>query len=192
MTPRRPLKFADVDGGMEALHPPRTMSPKELGDTVAHFVWESFSDFLVAPEMAELLAALELEVDGGVPPERETGELLIFHLWAHTRAIQLSFVRRGPEEQVREGLDALHRAVFEDMVENGTPEAQLPVFEQRVSARYAEYHAAAADSDEALGKAAAAHLGSEAPSPEAARILMERAVEVANPLRDFLADVDLE
>ena len=37
-----------------------------------------------------------------------------------------------PPGTVRDVLDQLHRAVFEDMIANGTPRAQIPVFEQRV------------------------------------------------------------
>jgi hypothetical protein len=104
----------------------------------------------------------------------------------------LAFLGRAPDQRIREGLDALHRAVFEDMVEHGTPESQLPLFEQRVSARYAEYHQAAAESDGLLGKAASRHLKGEEPMGDALPdAIRERAVAVANPLKDFLEDVEL-
>ena len=91
---------------------------------------------------------------------------------------------------VRHGLDALHRAVFEDMVAHGTPVSQLPIFEQRVSARYAEYHQAAAESDRKLGEAVSRHLTTD-PKKRTVNAITERAIAVAHPLRDFLEDVEL-
>lgn len=173
------------------------MSPRALAEHVAHMVWESFSDFLSDPEVRETLGTLGLEFEEGIPDERTSGELLIFHLWAHTRAVQLAFQSRGDGSLLREILDTLHRAVFEDMTENGMPKAHLPVFEQRVSARYAEYYQAAGVSDERVGRVAAAHLplgrtraGRERAA--AAGLLTRRALELANPLRDFLEEVELE
>jgi hypothetical protein len=90
-------------------------------------------------------------------------------------------------------LDAFHAAIFQDMVDNGTPQAQVPLFEQRVGARYAEYYAAAGRSDGDLGKAVARHLAGSRRSPDSlAEALTERAIAVANPLRDFLEEVELE
>jgi hypothetical protein len=140
-----------------------------------------------------MLERLGLPVEDGLPPERFTEELLIFHMWVHSRAVQLSFVRRVPDPIIREILDHLHRAIFEDMVTNGTTKSRIPVFEQRVSARYAEYYAAAEASDDSVGVAALEHLlGGRPQSPqEAARVLTERAVVMASPLRDFLEGVDV-
>jgi hypothetical protein len=189
-------RFLDPDsvsGGIQELPAPNPMTPAELGDTLARLVWESFSDFLLSPELAEILQESGVAVDEGVPPQRESEEILIFHLWAHTRAIQLSFHGREDEGVVKEALDALHRAVFEDMIEHGTPGAQIPVFEQRVSVRYSEYHAAAAFSDERVGLAALGHLAARgvSGSRQGAALLTERAIEVAHPLRDFLDEVRL-
>lgn len=185
----------DID--LDALREPRTLdpepgatSPEALGEHLAHMVWESFSDFLTDPAMRELLEGIGVELPGGVPDEHTAGELMIFQLWAHTRAAQLGFHSRLDEAQVRRILDVLHQAVFEDMVENGLPPVQLPVFEQRVGVRYAEYHAAAQISDEEVGRALLGHLaGHDEGGTAAARILTERAIEVANPLRDFLEDI---
>jgi len=177
-----------------AFHLGGSVVPKELGDTLARLVWESFSDYLVEPTTGTLLTDLGIPApDEGVLDEHSAGELLILHLWAHTRAVQLSFFRRAPEPLVRATLDSLHRAVFDDMVSNGTPPHHLPVFEQRVSARYAEYYEGAEVSDERVGEVAARHL---AATPERdlttpARALADRAVEVANPLRDYLDDLEL-
>jgi hypothetical protein len=77
------------------------------------------------------------------------------------------------------------------MVQHGTPSGQLPLFEQRVGARYAEYHQAAATSDERLGEAVSRHLVGSATRDELIDAIRERAVAVANPLRDFLEDVEL-
>ncbi len=112
-------------------------------------------------------------------------------MWAHTRGAQLAFMGRAPDERIKEGLDALHSAVFEDMVENGTPESQLPLFEQRVSARYAEYNQASAESDAKLGVSVSRHLLGNLARESTSEAIRERAIAVANPLRDFLEDVEL-
>ncbi len=172
---------------------PRTMTPAELGDSLARLVWESFSDFLSHEDVETPLPATRTLADeAGDLDERTAEEALIFFMWAHTRGVQLAFLGRAPDHRIRKGLDELHRAVFEDMVEHGTPRAQLPLFEQRVSARYAEYHHAAAESDARLGEAVSRHLVLS--SDEAVSIadaIAERAIAVANPLRDFLEDVEL-
>lgn len=171
---------------------PSSMTTDELGDNLARLVWESFSDFLAHEDVETPLpddAALE---DDGTPDGQAAEEALIFFMWAHTRGAQLAFLGRTPDQVIRRGLDALHRAVFEDMVSHGTPRAQLPIFEQRVSARYAEYHQAASESDGRLGEAVSCHLGgTPAECRRMAAAIAERAVAVANPLRDFLEEVEL-
>jgi len=169
------------------------MTPGELGDTVARLVWESFLDDLENPELAGHLQALQVPVEEGRMPERAMEELLIFHLWAHSRAIQLAFYDRTDPDLIRETLDTLHRAIFDDMVTGGTPRAQIPVFEQRVSARYAEFYGAANVSDEAVGEAVAIHLAGDRSSPPGGTVLAlrTRAVEVSGPLRDYLEEVEL-
>src|SRR5687768_684489 len=163
--------------------PPRTMTPEELGDTLARLVWESFSDFVSEGDAEISLGELGVASHDGVPDEVPAEEALIFLMWAHTRGVQLAFVGRSPDPLVKRGLDALHRAVFEDMAQNGTPQSQLPIFEQRVSARYAEYHQAAAKSDARLGEAVVRHLTSRDDDPVLSRAVSERAIAVANPLR---------
>jgi hypothetical protein len=168
------------------------MTTRELGDTLARLVWESFSDFIADGDAENLLGDLGLTEEDGVPAEAPAEEILIFLMWAHTRGIQMAFIGRSDEVLVREGLDAFHAAIFEDMVTNGTPRSQLPLFEQRVGARYAEYYAAAGQSDDSLGKAAARHVaGRDASTESMADALRERAIEVANPLKDFLEEVEL-
>ncbi|HIC54157.1 MAG TPA: hypothetical protein EYO97_10030, partial [Gemmatimonadetes bacterium] len=125
---------------------PQTMTPGELGDSLARLVWESFSDFVSREDVETPLPDEDTISDDIGSAHRTAEEALIFFMWAHTRGAQLAFLGRAPDQRIREGLDALHKAVFEDMVEHGTPESQLPLFEQRVSARYAEYHQAAAES----------------------------------------------
>jgi hypothetical protein len=175
-----------------AFSAPQNMTPDELGDTLARLVWESFSDFITDGDAEVLLGGLGLTRDDGMPIEAQAEEILIFLMWSHTRGLQLAFVGRSDRELVREGLDMFHSAIFEDMVENGTPRTQIPLFEQRVSARYAEYYAAARKSDAHLGRAVAKHLArSETGTDSLAVALQERAVAVANPLKDFLEEVEL-
>ena len=170
---------------------PQTMTPEELGDSLARLVWESFSDFLAQEDVETPLPDVSTLDDDDGTAHRTAEEALIFFMWAHTRGAQLAFMGRAPDERIREGLDALHSAVFEDMVKNGTPESQLPMFEQRVSARYAEYHQASAESDDKLGEAVTRRLIGHAAAAAASEAIRERAIAVANPLRDFLEDVEL-
>lgn len=171
---------------------PHTMTPRQLGDDIARLVWESFSDFIAEGDAEALLGELGIQVEGGIPYEHAAEEMLIFFMWAHTRGVQQAFLSRTPEGLVREGLDALHAAVFEDMVKHGTPRVQLPLFEQRVGARYAEYYSAAGASDLAVGAAVVRHLTNRTEHPDTlSQALAERAVAVAHPLRDFLEDVEL-
>jgi len=182
-------EMTDENSGFSA---PQHMTPEEVGDILARLVWENFSDFIADGDAEVLLGHLGLTGEDGLPAEATAEEILIFLMWAHTRGLQLAFVGRSEEDLVREGLDAFHSALFEDMVDNGTPRSQVPLFEQRVSARYAEYYAAARRSDAHLGKAVARHLsGSQSSSDELAAALQERAIAVANPLKDFLEEVDL-
>ena len=167
------------------------MTPAELGDNLARLVWESFSDFLSHDDVETPLTDVDTLYDEDGGTHRTAEEALIFFMWAHTRGAQLAFMGRSPEDLIRAGLDAMHQAVFEDMVQNGTPSGQLPLFEQRVSARYAEYHQAAAGSDTQLGQAVARHLVGDASREALVDAIRERAVAVANPLRDFLEDVEL-
>jgi hypothetical protein len=168
------------------------MTPGELGDSLATLVWESFSDFLAKEDVETPLPETFSTEEDKSPTKHTVEESLIFFMWAHTRGVQLAFLGRAPEERIREGLDALHRAVFEDMVEHGTPSNQLPFFEQRVGARYSEYHMAASVSDERLGEAVCRHLtGDPKDCMHMATAMTERAVAVANPLRDFLEEVEL-
>jgi len=171
---------------------PETMTPHELGDSLARLVWESFSDFLSREDVETPLPDIDTLYDDVDAAHHTAEEALIFFMWAHTRGAQLAFLGRAPDQRIRAGLDALHRAVFEDMVEHGTPKAQLPIFEQLVSARYAEYHHAAAESDGRLGEAVSRHLAMAAERPEImSDALRERAIAVANPLKDFLEEVEL-
>ncbi len=155
---------------------PHTMTPSELGDNLARLVWESFSDFVSQEDVETPLPDIDTLYDDDGSAVRTTEEALIFFMWAHTRGAQLAFLRRAPDELIRQGLDAMHRAVFE----------------QRVSARYAEYHQAASESDLHLGQAVSRHLTNGAAQREGLiNAIRERAVAVANPLRDFLEDVEL-
>ena len=170
---------------------PQTMTTHELGDSLARLVWESYADFLSKDDVETPIPDVDTLYDDDGTSDRTAEEALIFFMWAHTRGVQLAFLGRTPEERIKEGLDALHTAVFEDMVENGTPSSQLPLFEQRVSARYAEYHQAAAESDEKLGQAVSRHILGGVVRDSTSLAIRERAVAVAHPLRDFLEEVEL-
>ncbi len=170
---------------------PQTMTPYELGDSLARLVWESFSDFVAKEDVDASVPGVDTLDDDDGTDHRTAEEALIFFMWAHTRGAQLAFLGRAPDQRIRRGLDALHSAVFEDMVENGTPETQLPIFEQRVSTRYAEYNQAASESDDKLGEAVSRHLLGGVVRESTTQAIRERAVAVANPLRDFLEDVEL-
>ena len=171
---------------------PRTITPDGLADDLAVLVWESFTDFVSEWGGSSRLAELGLVDDEEQPDRRAVEEALIFLMWAHTRGTQQAFVGRAPADLLKQTLDGLHDAVLEDMVDNGTPREQLPQFEKRVSARYTEYHTAAAVSDVALGEAVVHHLtGDPNASEPVTQAVTERAVEVTGPLRDYLEDVDL-
>ncbi len=177
---------------MDQFRAPTSMTPEELGDSLARLVWESFTDFLAHGDAEIGLEELGVPTEDGIPNEGAVEESLIFLMWAHTRGAQLAFTGRAAQETLKQGLDSLHRAVFEDLVKNGTPAAQLPLFEQKIAARYAEYHRAAAKADSALGRAVVGHLAtSGAADPELAHAMANRALAVANPLRDFLEEVEL-
>lgn len=167
------------------------MTPDELGDSLARLVWENFSDFIAKGDAEISLADLGVPTEDGIPERHASEEALIFIMWCHTRGAQLAFLQRTPEELVRNGLDAMHRAIFEDMVENGCSRSHLPIFEQRVSARYTEYNGAATISDAYVGETVVRHLMSAEPVDRASTAVTERAIAVANPLRDFLEEVEL-
>jgi hypothetical protein len=186
------LLKTNIKDAVREFRAPRSMTPEELGDSLARLVWESFSDFVAENEPDFTLTDLLAASGDGVTQGHAAEEALVFFMWAHTRGTQLAFIGRASDELVRRGLDIMHRAVFDDMVFHGTPSSQLPIFEQRVSARYSEYAAAAELSDARLGRAVVRHLTGSDEAPESAiKAVIERAIAVANPLRDFLADVEL-
>ncbi len=181
-----------MTGDEPGFQAPQTITPDGLADDLTVLVWESFTDFISEWESSSDLAGPGLIDDKGQPDQRAVEEALIFLMWAHTRGTQQAFVGRAPADLITMALDGLHDAVLEDMVDNGTPRAQLPFFEKRVSARYAQYHSAAAVSDVALGEAVVHHLIGSSDSPEPfTQAVTERAVEVTGPLRDYLEDVQL-
>jgi hypothetical protein len=190
--------------------PGAPMTPTELGEHAAHLVWETYSDFMVSEGLHSLVTALAIPTVDGIAEEQPAKELLIYHLWAHTRAIQLALGERGEDVAIlRLALDELHRAFFEDLEGAGYPRASLPLFEQRIAARYAEYYAAAEQADEMVGEAVLEHLLSRAPEGEGstggglpsgngrrefgpeATLLTHRAIEISRPFRDYLEHVVL-
>lgn len=186
------IRLSEDRSAMEGFRAPRSMTTDELGHTLAHLVWESFSDFLANGDAEISLSELGIATEDGVPDPHAIEEALIFIMWAHTRGAQIAFVGRAADSLLRKGLDAFHAAVFDDMVTQGTAPPHLPLFEQRVGARYAEYHQAAAASDTRLGEAVVRHLAhDDLPHERLAHAVRDRAVAVVRPLTDFLEDVDL-
>ena len=118
---------------------PQTITPDGLADDLAVLVWESFTDFISEWEGTSTLADPGLIDDDGQLDPRAVAAALIFLMWAHTRGAQQAFVGRAPADLLKRALDGLHDAVLEDMVDNGTPRAQLPHFEKRVSTRSDEF-----------------------------------------------------
>mgnify|MGYP001024519138 CR=1 FL=1 len=165
----------------------RAMSPGELGDSLARFVWESFTDFLerdpAAGDGSPGMGAVSIR-------DLVAEELLILFLWVHTQVCQQAFGGRADPARVRAVLDEMHRAVFEDLEARGFSRAQLPLFEQLVSARYSEYYAAASGRAETVGEVAARHVSGTKPVPAwLPRALAEATISTAGPLRDYLDEV---
>ena len=167
------------------------MSAEELGENLAQLVWESFSDFL---ERRGMTNDGDGSGDGAVlaMPTVVPEEALIFFMWLHTRSCQQACGANA--ERGRRVLDAMHRALYEDLEESSVPRLQLPLFEQRVSARYAEYYGAASEqTDEKVVEVAARHLlVNEIERPGIVLDLAEAATITSGPLRDFLVDIELE
>ena len=170
---------------------PQTITARELGDGLAQLVWESFSDFFTTEDEEFPLPQINVFSEDEKPSGRASEEALIFFMWAYTRGAQMAFLGQVPDERLRTGLDALHQAVFEDMMEHGTPESQLPTFERRVINRYAEYHQAATESDHRLGEVASRRLIGREISDSLSSALSERAIAIVNPLKDFLDGIKL-
>ena len=183
---------AKMTENIREFHAPQSINPEELGDNLARLVWESFSDFVAEGESDLGSANLGLVDSEGEADQSAIEEALIFIMWTHTRGIQQAFVGRAPGDLLKQSLDNLHSAVFEDMVENGTPKSQIPFFEQRVSARYAEYHQASASSDTSLGAAVARNLsGGDSPTEDLQQVVTERAIAATGPLKDYFEEVKL-
>ena len=170
---------------------PQTMTASELGDGLAQLVWESFSDFFTTEDTEFLLPQINVFSEDEKCSSRVSEEVLIFFMWAYTRGVQMAFLGQVPDETIRAGLDALHQAVFEDMMEHGTPESQLPTFERRVINRYAEYHQAAAESDHRLGQVASRRLIGRETKDSLSAALSGHAIAIVNPLKDFLDGIEL-
>ncbi len=171
------------------------MSVAELASSLAHLVWESFTDFLErspisVPEQDEAGGTAVMAV-----PAVDPVEALIFFMWLHTRACQQAFP--SSPEQTRQVLDAMHRALYEDLEARAIPRVQLPLFEQRVSARYLEYYEAATNlTEQKVVEVAARHIRPESPGEDTAghRVVLglaESATATSGPLLDYLKDIQL-
>lgn len=167
------------------------MSAAELGDNLAQLVWESFTDFIERRTLPEGMP----EDDGSTAvialPSVEPEEALIFFMWLHTRACQQACASQP--ECVKVVLDAMHKALYEDLEVHAIPRVQLPLFEQRVSARYSEYYEASSEqTEEKVVEVAARYvLINGMKRPAITLDLAESATVTSGPLRDFLQDVEL-
>jgi hypothetical protein len=168
------------------------MSAAEVGNSLAQLVWESLTDFI--ERRAE--TPLGKDADGGTAvltlPTVEPEEILIFFMWLHTRACQQAWAHR-PDE-IRPVLDAMHQGLYEDLEARAIPRIQLPLFEQRVGARYTEYYEAAANvADEKVVEVAARNVLINGIAHTAIILeLAEAASVTGGPLRDFLQDIELQ
>jgi hypothetical protein len=169
------------------------MSARELGGSLAQLVLESFTDFIhrrgVTPESD---GASDADTAVIALPTVEPEEALIFFMWLHTQACQRACGQQS--ERVKEVLDSMHGALYEDLEARAIPRIQLPLFEQRVSARYTEYYEAASTAtEEAVVEVAARHvLVNGMPRPAIALELAEAVTVASGPLQDFLRDVQLQ
>ena len=165
------------------------MTDRELADRLSQLVWEHASDFMEGGTpggdlAADVLADRPVDVD----------EVLIFFLWVHTHVVQQAYAGRYSGPVVKRLLDAMHRRVFADLEEHGIPSSRLPLFEQVISSRYADYYAAAKSENRRIGELAASLVDDRADAEGRdvlAAALAQASVEVAGPLRDFLLEVRL-
>ena len=79
---------------------PQTMTPGELGDSLARLVWESFSDFVSREDVETPLPDVDTISDDKGATHRTAEEALIFFMWAHTRGAQLAFLGRAPDQRL--------------------------------------------------------------------------------------------
>ena len=167
------------------------MSAADLGDNLAKLVWESFTDFIQRRTLPRDLPRDDAETAVLALPTVEPEEALIFFMWLHTRSCQQAFSTQP--EQVKQVLDAMHHALYEDLETHSIPRVQLPLFEQRVSARYTEYYeAAGSQTEEKVVEVAARHvLVNGMIRPGITLDLAESATVTNGPLRDFLQDVQI-
>lgn len=167
------------------------MTTGQLADRLSQFVWEHVTDFMeggtVTPESQRGRSEIE-----GYPVDVD--EILIFFLWLHTRVVQQAFAGRYEGPVVKEVLDAMHRRVFTDLEDHGIPASRLPIFEQVMSARYAEYYAGAKGEEQMVGRLAASNIDSSGDGPSEPRealagALARSVVDIGGPLSDFLSEV---
>jgi hypothetical protein len=167
------------------------MSAAELGDNLAQLVWESFTDFIERRGMAPDGSNEDGETAVLAIPSVEPEETLIFFMWLHIRAVQQAF---GSQlDDLTNVLDAMHGAIYDDLEERVMSRVQLPLFEQRASARYSEYYEAASRAtEERVVEVAARHVMVNGMNrPGVLLELAEAATVTSGPLRDFLQDVEI-
>ncbi len=168
------------------------MSASELGDNLAQLVWESFSDFVERRGVPATETGSDENTTVLALPTVEPEEALIFFMWLHTRSCQQAC--GSDPDRVREVLDFMHAAIYEDLEARSFSRVQLPLFEQRVSARYTEYYdAAAQETEEKVVEVAARHvLVNGMKRPAITLDLAEAATVTSGPLRDFLTEIEID
>ena len=165
---------------------PQNMTPQDLGDTLARLVWESFSDFIADGDAEVLLGDLGPHARGRHPRRGSSrGDSDLPHVGPHSGTPAWPSSAGRTESWSGKGLDAFHSAIFQDMVDNGTPQAQVPSFRADGSVPGTPSTIPLPErSDVELGKAVARHLAGSRQSPDSlATALTEKAIAVANPSR---------
>lgn len=171
-------------GGVRSAAAAMHMSAEEVGDHLALLAWHSFLDFLVNSVTRSTPAC---QAEGLM-----TEEVLILFLWVHTRVCQNAFCGRADTQLQRSVLNRMHRVIFESLEARGMDHAELPLFEQRVGARYSEYNAVAdRDASQFAAVAACRCNGGDEVQPSLRQYLAEAASAAAGPLGDYLSDIEL-
>ena len=163
------------------------LTANELADRLSQLVWEHVTDFLEGGTPgsdigSDVLANHPVDLD----------EVVIFFLWVHTHVVQQAYAGRYDGAVVKRLLDAMHRRVFADLEDHGIAASRLPLFEQVISSRYAEYYGAAKSETKRIGEVAAARVNDRPGVGEGAAlagILAQASIEIAGPLRDFLMEI---
>ncbi len=173
---------------------PQSMTPDELGDSLARLVWESFSDFLAHEDVeTPLPESPPFRTRTATPTGQAAEEALIFFMWAHTRGAQLAFLGADPRPAASAGAwtpcTGPSSRTWSSTARPG-PAPDLRAAGQRALRRVPS---GGRRVRRAPGRGGVPPPGRR-PPPTGARwpsAITERAIAVANPLKDFLEEVEL-